>query len=61
MTQTPSPKRILAVDFGERRTGLAATDPTGTIETPLEPLPSLALGAAAVAHPWWAIARAGAL
>ena len=41
MTQTPSPKRILAVDFGERRTGLAATDPTGTIETPLEPLVGL--------------------
>ena len=40
MTQT-SPKRILAVDFGERRTGLAATDPTGTIETPLEPLVGL--------------------
>lgn len=30
------PTRILAVDFGDRRTGLAATDPTGTIVSPLE-------------------------
>ena len=30
-----SPRRILAVDFGERRTGLAATDWTGTIVVPL--------------------------
>lgn len=29
-------KRILAVDFGDRRTGLAATDWTGTIGVPLE-------------------------
>ena len=29
---------MLAVDFGDRRTGLAATDPTGTIITPLEPV-----------------------
>jgi putative Holliday junction resolvase len=29
------PKRILAVDFGDRRTGLAATDWTGTIVVPL--------------------------
>ena len=29
------PKRILAVDYGERRTGLAATDWTGTIGLPL--------------------------
>ena len=29
------PRRILAVDFGERRTGLAATDWTGTIVVPL--------------------------
>jgi len=28
-------KRILAVDYGERRTGLAATDWTGTICVPL--------------------------
>lgn len=30
------PRRILAVDFGDRRTGLAATDWTGTIVVPLE-------------------------
>src|SRR5690606_38326725 len=34
-------RRILAVDFGDRRTGLAATDWTGTIEVPLEPLVGL--------------------
>jgi len=28
-------KRVLAIDVGERRTGLAATDPTGTICVPL--------------------------
>jgi len=33
--------RILAVDFGDRRTGLAATDPTGTIITPLPALSGL--------------------
>lgn len=30
------PKRILAVDYGDARTGLAATDWTGTICVPLE-------------------------
>ena len=29
------------MDFGDRRTGLAATDPTGTIITPLETLTGL--------------------
>ncbi len=29
-------KRYLALDVGERRTGVAATDPTGTICVPLE-------------------------
>jgi len=29
------PRRILAVDFGEKRTGLAATDWSGTIAVPL--------------------------
>lgn len=33
--------RILAVDFGDRRTGLAATDWTGTIVVPLEALVGL--------------------
>ena len=31
----PGPRRVLAVDFGEARTGLAATDWTGTICLPL--------------------------
>lgn len=31
-------KRILAVDFGDARTGLAATDYTGTIVVPLPPV-----------------------
>jgi putative Holliday junction resolvase len=31
-------RRILAVDYGARRTGLAATDPTGTIVVPLPAL-----------------------
>lgn len=35
MTQ-PGPRRILAVDFGSARTGLAATDWTGSISVPLE-------------------------
>ena len=30
-----SPRRILAVDYGDRRTGLAATDWTGSIRVPL--------------------------
>ncbi|MBL9077558.1 MAG: Holliday junction resolvase RuvX [Planctomycetes bacterium] len=33
---TPAPRRILAVDFGDARTGLAATDWTGTIVVPLD-------------------------
>lgn len=40
MAETP-PTRILAVDFGDRRTGLASTDPTGTIASPLEALVGL--------------------
>lgn len=36
-----SPERILAVDFGDRRTGLAATDFTGSIATPLPALVGL--------------------
>jgi putative Holliday junction resolvase len=32
---TQAPRRILAIDFGEARTGLAATDWTGTIAVPL--------------------------
>ncbi len=35
-------QRILAVDFGDRRTGLAATDYSGTIALPLGTLEGLA-------------------
>jgi putative Holliday junction resolvase len=31
----PVPRRLLAVDFGDARTGLAATDWTGSISVPL--------------------------
>ena len=34
-TDAPKPKRVLAVDYGGTRTGLAATDWTGTIAVPL--------------------------
>ena len=30
------PVRILGVDFGERRVGLAVSDPTGTLATPVD-------------------------
>ena len=39
---TGKAKRILAVDFGDRRTGLAATDHTGAISIPLGTLEGLA-------------------
>ena len=42
-------RRILAVDFGDRRTGLAATDGTGTIVVPLTTLHGLADAACAKA------------
>lgn len=32
--------RILAIDYGAKRTGLAVTDPLGIIATPLEMVPS---------------------
>lgn len=35
---TSSEQRILGIDFGERRVGLALSDPTSTIATPLETL-----------------------
>ncbi|HEY0969384.1 MAG TPA: Holliday junction resolvase RuvX [Gemmatimonadales bacterium] len=31
---TPRPLRLLAVDYGDRRIGLAVSDPTGTIASP---------------------------
>ncbi len=34
-------QRVLAVDFGDRRTGLAATDYTGTIIVPLDAVTGL--------------------
>ena len=40
-------QRVLAVDHGERRTGLAATDFTGSIVVPLEPLHEADAGACA--------------
>jgi putative Holliday junction resolvase len=43
------PRRVLAVDFGEARTGLAATDWTGTICLPLERLDIRGDGALAAA------------
>jgi putative Holliday junction resolvase len=39
-----TPARLLAVDYGDRRTGLAATDHSGTI---CVPLPAVAHGGAA--------------
>jgi putative holliday junction resolvase len=32
---TSRPRRLLAVDYGERRVGLAVSDPTGTIASPV--------------------------
>jgi putative Holliday junction resolvase len=32
------PGRVLALDFGKKRTGVAMTDPTGLIVTPMEPV-----------------------
>jgi putative Holliday junction resolvase len=37
-TGAPAPVRLLAVDYGDARTGLAATDFTGTIVVPLPPV-----------------------
>lgn len=32
------PGRVMALDFGKARTGVAMSDPTGTIVTPMEPV-----------------------
>ena len=50
-TGAAAPVRILAVDYGDARTGLAATDFTGAIVVPLPPVHErdLAVVAAAVA------------
>jgi putative Holliday junction resolvase len=42
VTAAPAPRRVLAVDFGDTRTGLAATDWTGAICVPLGRLTGLA-------------------
>jgi putative Holliday junction resolvase len=39
--------RVVAVDFGDRRTGLAATDPSGTLALPLPALRDLSTAACA--------------
>ncbi len=36
-------KRILAIDYGLKRTGIAVTDPTGTIAQPLKTIPTTEL------------------
>jgi putative holliday junction resolvase len=36
---TSRPRRLLAVDYGERRVGLAVSDPTGTIASPVGHIP----------------------
>jgi putative Holliday junction resolvase len=32
--------RVLALDYGSARCGMAVSDPTGTVATPLEPVPA---------------------
>lgn len=34
MIEASRPRRLLAVDYGDRRVGLAVSDPTGTIASP---------------------------
>jgi putative Holliday junction resolvase len=36
--QAGDPGRVLALDYGSKRTGVALSDPTGTIVTPHEPV-----------------------
>ena len=38
MDAAGEPGRVLALDFGRKRTGVAISDPTGTIVTPHEPV-----------------------
>jgi putative Holliday junction resolvase len=38
MAVDPEPGRVLALDFGSKRTGVALSDPTGTIVAPLAPI-----------------------
>ena len=55
MPFTPPPRRVLAVDYGARRVGLALSDPTGLLASPLqvidaEPLDTLARRVASLAE-----------
>ena len=54
---TEPARRLLGVDFGERRTGLAATDPTGTIVVPLAVIAHHDIAACALAVAEVAIER----
>ena len=39
MTRSSAPLRVLALDYGSARCGVAVSDPTGTLATPLDPVP----------------------
>jgi putative holliday junction resolvase len=34
VTRSPASRRLLAIDYGDRRIGLAVSDPTGTVASP---------------------------
>lgn len=38
MRVSPLPRRVLAIDYGTRRVGIAVSDPTGTLATPVTTL-----------------------
>ncbi len=38
MRASPLPRRVLAIDYGTRRVGIAVSDPTGTLATPVTTL-----------------------
>ncbi len=38
MTTPPRPRRVLALDYGTRRIGVAVSDPSGTLATPVATL-----------------------
>jgi putative Holliday junction resolvase len=39
VTRSSAPLRVLALDYGSARCGVAVSDPTGTLATPLDPVP----------------------
>ena len=39
MPRSSAPLRVLALDYGSARCGVAVSDPTGTLATPLDPVP----------------------